>query len=520
MDSCPQALALGPSWWDLVVRRARLSPEGVALEDERGRSVTFAQFATHAEQGAAGLAALGVRPGHVVSWQLPTTVEAVVLMAALSRLGVAQNPVIPILRRAEVGQIVAQLDTDWLIVPGTWRGFDYTALAADVTEGQPCQVLSCDQFEPGPTGLALPLGDPATLDPPVAPGDSIRWYYFSSGTTAAPKGARHTDASVSASSNVGVDQWRLTADDVLPIAFPVSHIGGIMTFTAMVRAGGRLVLMESFDPVESPLVMAERGATLLGSAVPFFLAYLGAQRRHGDEPLFPRLRNVMAGGAPVPPALALQIEEELGVRVINSWGLTEFPTVTSLAVDDPPEKFLGWVGRPASGVDVRVRGPDGTLQPSGMEGELCVRGPQCFAGYVDAALDADAFHPDGFFRTGDLGVVDAEGYVRVTGRLKDIIIRNAENISALEVEEALTSHPSIAEVAVVGLPDPRTGERACAVVVVVDGAPPLTLTDVAAHCRANGLATQKIPEQLEIVPTLPRNSMGKVLKQELRANLT
>jgi acyl-CoA synthetase (AMP-forming)/AMP-acid ligase II len=304
---------------------------------------------------------------------------------------------------------------------------------------------------------------------------------------------------------------------VFPKAFPIAHIGGLMMLTAQLRVGARFVLFEAFDPVQSPLVMAERGATLLGSAVPFFHAYLAAQRRHGDEPLFPALRQVVAGGAPVPPELHLELERELGHGVLNSWGLTEFPAPTSLAVDDPPEQFLGSVGRAVSEVEVRVTDPSGTARPTGVEGELRVRGPQCFIGYVDAALDAEAFDPDHFFRTGDLGVIDEAGYVRVTGRLKDIIIRNAENISALEVEDVLYEHPSIVDVAVIGLPDARTGERCCAVVVPAAGVEKLSLADLAAHCRSRGLSNQKIPEQLEIVAELPRNPMGKVLKHELRA---
>jgi acyl-CoA synthetase (AMP-forming)/AMP-acid ligase II len=519
MSSPTDALPLSSSWWELIERRAGLTPDRTMLEDERGRSVTFAEYRTRAEEVAAGLAALGVAPGHVVSWQLPTSLEAAVLMAALSRLGVAQNPIIPILRRAEVGLIFEQLASDFLIVPGTWRGFDYAAMATAVVGDGPCRVVVCDDFDRGAGNLSLPTGDPRSLAPCVDPGSALRWYYYSSGTTAAPKGVKHTDASATAASNGTIEMVRLAADDVFPMPFPISHIGGLMMVTAQLRVGARIVLFDAFDPVQSPVAMAERGATLLGSAVPFFLAYLAAQRRYGDWPLFPELRQVVAGGAPVPPELHLELECELGHGVINSWGLTEFPTATSLAVDDPPEQFLGSVGRPVAGVAVRVIDPTGSPQPPGVEGELCLRGPQCFAGYVDAALDAEAFDRDGFFRTGDLGVVDEEGYVRVTGRLKDIIIRNAENISALEVEDVLYAHPAIADVAVIGLPDPRTGERCCAVVVLAEGTESLTLVDLAAHCRSHGLANQKTPEQLEIVTQLPRNPMGKVLKHELRAKL-
>jgi acyl-CoA synthetase (AMP-forming)/AMP-acid ligase II len=523
-----ETLTAGSSWWDLISRRAERTPDRVMLEDEGGHTLTFDEFRRRAEEVAAGLVEMGVRPDQVVSWQLPTSLRAAVLMAALSRLGVAQNPVIPILRRAEVSQIVDQLESAWLFVPGTWRGFDYAAMAGEVAAGRHCQVVVCDQFDPTEHGLGLPIGDPVRLGPPGPSGpsplgvaDPARWYYYSSGTTAAPKGVRHTDASAMASCQATMDLVRLAADDVFPMAFPITHIGGIMMLTATLRAANRMVLIEAFDPVRSPLFMADRGATLLGSAVPFFLAYLEAQRRHGEGLLFGRLRQVLAGGAPLPPELHLELERELGHGVANSWGLTEFPAATSLAIDDPPEKFLGSAGRPARGVEVRVNGPTGTPVPTGVEGELCLRGPQRFAGYVDSSLDADSVDADGYLRTGDLGMIDEDGFVWITGRLKDVIIRNAENISALEIEGVVYEHPSVADVAVVGVPDRRTGERCCAVVVLAADAPgPLTLADLAEHCRAHGLARQKVPEQLEIVADLPRGPMGKVLKHELRARLT
>jgi acyl-CoA synthetase (AMP-forming)/AMP-acid ligase II len=524
-----KSLPFGSSWWDLIARRADLTPDAVMLEDDRGRAITFDAYRAYAEEVAAGLIELGVKPGQVVSWQLPTTIEAAVLMAALSRLGVAQNPIIPVLRRAEVGQIVEQVGSDWLVVPGVWRNFDFEAMARDVL-GPSGDVIVCDKFASSdPDGLLLPRGNRSDLPPaemeatPPADG-AIRWYYFTSGTTSAPKGAKHTDGSVMASAQYLDDYVGMVATDVLPVAFPLAHIGGAIMLVGQLRCGSRVLLTEVFDPVESPLVMADHGATLLGSAVPFFHAYLAAQRRHGPKALFPHLRLCMAGGAPTPPELHLELEQELGHGVINAWGLTEFPCATSLSVGDPPEKFLGSVGRPTPGVRVRVVGPDGTDRPVGEEGELQVRGPQCFKGYLDPALDADAFDEAGFFRTGDLGVVDADGFVWVTGRLKDVIIRNAENISALEVEEVLYEHPLIADVAVIGLPDKRTGERCCAVVVLAqpvntESSATLTLEDLAAHCRERGLARHKIPEQLELVEVVPRNSMGKILKQELRARL-
>jgi acyl-CoA synthetase (AMP-forming)/AMP-acid ligase II len=293
--------------------------------------------------------------------------------------------------------------------------------------------------------------------------------------------------------------------DVYPVAYPVAHIGGMTMVTAALRRGGRLVLFDTWDPAATPERAAAHRPTILGSAQPFFRAYLDAQRRHGNEALFPALRTCAAGGAPTPPELIRELSEVFGIRgVVNSWGLTEFPIATCPAPDDPPHVLAQTVGRPSPGVSVRV-----------VDGELRLKGPQCFIGYADPAQDAGAFDDEGWFRTGDLGEVDSGGNVRITGRLKDVIIRNAENISALELVDILLRHRDVADVAVIGVPDERTGERVCAVVVPEPGAA-ITLAQLAEHCRAEGVARHKHPEQLEIADALPRNSMGKILTQQLR----
>lgn len=502
-------IGIGEGWWNLVERRATLTPERTMVLDDRGRALTFEQFRVTSERVAAGLQALGVAPGDVVSWQLPTVMESIVVTGALSRLGAVQNPIIPILRHAEVTHIVGQTKATWLLTPGVWRNFDYAALAAQVAAEHGCRTLIVDHTTVSGHALALPMGDPSTLPaaPAAVPSDRTMWIYYSSGTTAAPKGARHSDYSVSSASNGFVQV--LNADDVMPCPFPITHVGGICLMTAALRLGFRFGLLEVFDPKRSPAAMAEMGATILGSALPFFLAYLEAQREHGAEKLFPNLRFCGAGGAPTPPEMHYQLKRELGGSgILNSWGLTEFPIATYPSHDDPDEVRANTVGKPVKDVTIRI-----------VDGELRLDGPQKLLGYVDASLDAAAFDELGFFRTGDLGEIDDDGNVRVTGRLKDIIIRNAENISALEIEDVLYTHPDIADVAVVGVPDSRTGERACAVVVMKEGTKPLTLTAIAEHCKAAGLATQKIPERVEIATSLPRNAMGKLLKQQIRSEL-
>ncbi|MCM3925364.1 AMP-binding protein [Frankia sp. AiPs1] len=508
------------TWWELIERRARATPELAMLVDAGGRRLTFGQFRDVAERAAAGLWELGVRPGETVSWQLPTTIEAAVLMSALARLGAVQNPLIPVLREAEVDFIVGQLGARWIVVPEVFRRFDHRTMAEKVAARHGARVLVCDPAAAS-DAIALPLGDPAVL-PPLdadgdAAGDAVRWAFYTSGTTGVPKGVRHTDRSVLASSNGMVYQLGFTDADVASIPFPLAHIGGPGMLGLMARVGCSGVLVETFDRELTPGLLARHGVTMLGSAAPFFHAYLDAQARHGAEPLFPRLRLCVSGGAPNEPGLHTRIRAELGgAGICNGWGLTEHPVVGYAAPGSPDDRMDRTAGRPAPGVSVRVVRADDTLAAVGEEGELRLTGPQLFAGYTDPTLDAGALDEAGYLRSGDLGYVDADGWLYVTGRLKDIIIRNAENISALEVEAVVLRHPAVAEVAVVGLPDARTGERAVAVVVPDPGQPAPTLAALVAFCRAEGLAPYKLPEQLELVAELPRNSMGKVLKRQLQ----
>ena len=492
------------TFWGLVEDTAGSRPDDPVVSDDHGRTLTVADLRDEAERAAAGLAALGIGPGDVVSWQVPTTLEAAVILVACARLGAVQNPIIPILREREVGLIAQQVKPKLTIVPSTWRGFDHAAMARSLG----LETLALDlEGDIGPAPR-LPAGDPSSLPPPPTDADACRWIYYSSGTTADPKGARHADRTVIAASNGIIEQLGFRRGDVYPIAWPFTHIGGVSMLGGVLRAGGSLPLFDTFDPTETPVRMAAHNPTILGSATPFFLAYCAAQRAHGDEPLYPALRICVSGGAPLPQEVTREIREVLGLPgALNAWGLTEFPVATGECTDD--DELGSTVGRPSSGVEIQV-----------VDGELRLKGPQCFLGYVDAARDADAFDGDGWFRTGDLGSVRDDGRVVIEGRLKDVIIRNAENISALEIEDAVLRHPAVADVAVVGLPHPRTGEMVCAVVVVEPGAEAPTVADLARHCQALGLAKYKCPEDVRMVDALPRTPMGKVVKTQVVKEIT
>jgi cyclohexanecarboxylate-CoA ligase len=515
----------GPAWeypptlWALLRQSVTEFPDTPVVVDDYGRSLTRLQLLESAEAVAAGLQELGVDSTSVVSWQLPTVIESVVLLLAAARLEAVQNPLVPILRSREVEFITRQVGTTHLVVPTSWRGFDHGDMARTLAAAGGVSVLELDLGAvTSARDLRLPTGNPASLPPePVTtpPGDGVRWVYYTSGTTGDPKGARHTDASIMASGSGMIGGNGFGPTDIYPIAWPLSHIGGGTMLTTALRAGTQLVLFDTFDRETTPLRMAAHRPTFLGTAVPFFRAFIDAQLERG-EPLFPEAKRATFGGAPLPDAIHDELREVLGIdTVLGSWGLTEFPIATATRPDDSQEVRRVSVGRPAAGVSVRVGSADGAGVSQHGEGELFLKGPQRLVGYVDSALDAEALDAEGWFRTGDLGSIDAAGNVRITGRVKDIIIRNAENISALEVEEVIRGHPAVEDVAVIGLPDARTGERACAVVVLRSGST-LDLDQLVAVCNAQELARFKHPERLEIVEVLPRDGMGKVRKQELR----
>jgi acyl-CoA synthetase (AMP-forming)/AMP-acid ligase II len=505
----------GSRLWPLVEARARATPDGLCALDESGERLSFGALRTRAEAAAAGLAALGVGPDVRVSWQLPTWIESLVLVCALARIGAVQNPLLPLYRERELGFAARQVRPRLLVVPRVFRGFDHEALARRVAgelarEGAPaCRVLVCDR--------ALPAGDPAVLAPFAAgPGEPLRWIFYTSGTTSDPKGALHGDGSIAAGSRAVVERFELGPEDRYPMVFPFTHIGGIGMLFVQLLSGCGAILVESYDPELTPPFLSEHGLTLAAGGTPLVMRYLEYQRRHPDRRLFPRLRAAMGGAAPKPPRLHSEVRAELGgAGVVSVYGLTEAPFVVLSSPRDPDEKLATCEGRAAGGAEIRVVARDGRLCAPGEEGEIRVRGPQICRGYLDPDLDAEAFDAEGFFRTGDLGRLDAEGYLAVTGREKEIIIRNGEKISAKEVEDLLHAHPAVAEAAVIGLPDARTGERCCAV-VVARGEARLVVPALARHSPEAGHARQKVPERLELAAELPRNASGKVLKHELR----
>ncbi|MFF6781257.1 AMP-binding protein [Streptomyces sp. NPDC012510] len=495
MTDTAHALSESRTLWELLARRADLTPDRpVLLQDDR--TLSFGELRARAERVAAGLYDKGVRPGAVVAWQLPTRIETVVLSFALARLGAVQSPVIPFYRDREVGFALRESRAEFFAVPGEWRGFDHTDMARRLEARGIFEAYD-----------RLPDGDPSALPAPPTDGTSVRWIYWTSGTTSDPKGVLHTDRSLIAGGSCLAHALRLTQDDVGSIAFPYAHIGGPDYMVMLLLYGLPAVMFEHFALPAALEAYRKHGVTVAGGSTAFYSMFLAEQRKQPGEPVVPSLRLLAGGGAPKPPELYHAVVREMGVRLTHGYGMTEVPMITMGAPDDTAENLATTEGRPPEGMEIRIA----------ENGEVRLRGEAVCQGYLDPAQSAAAFDADGFFVTGDLGHLTDSGHLVLTGRLKDVIIRKGENISAKEIEDLLHRHPAVQDVAVIGLPDAERGERVCAVVEQPPGAPPLTLRDVTGHLRAEGLSVHKLPEQVEVVDALPRNeTLRKVLKYKLR----
>jgi acyl-CoA synthetase (AMP-forming)/AMP-acid ligase II len=353
------------------------------------------------------------------------------------------------------------------------------------------------------------LAGPFTA-PQVAEDDRAMLVY-TSGTTSQPKGVQHSHRSLLA--EVFSQVMARDGGTIRQLAlFPAGHVAGLLGLLRVLVHGCVTVVLEIWDPVQAA-ELVDRYALTYGVGAPVQLVGLLDEQARGAATLA-TLTEFMTGAASVPPALVVRADAA-GIRAYRCYGSSEHPTISSGTVEDPLAKRAGTDGAVLPGNQVRLVDDDGSDVPPGAEGEIVSRGPELFLGYTDPVLDADAFLPGRWFRTGDIGRLDADGYLTITDRKKDIIIRGGENISSKEVEDVLTEHPAVLDAAAIGLPDERLGERVCAVVVLAPGVP-LSLEEVRAHFVSAGLARQKTPERIEVVAELPRTPAGKVQKFVLR----
>lgn len=512
---------------------AALHPDKVAAVTYRAdkrvpETLSYGQVARLVDRVAGGLVELGVRPGDVVSMQLPNWWQFSVLVLACGRIGAVTNPLPPILRRREVGFALERTQSKVCVVPDRFRGFDHATMVADLTQALPSleHVFVIGEAPPGTERFDdyffrqrwEERHDAREYDALAPHPDELAQIQFTSGTTGEPKGVMHTHNTLYAGVRTIPDALGLGADDVVLMASTMAHQTGYLYGALMPFSYGmKVVYQDVWDGSTMLDIVADEGVTWTMGATPFVIDTLAAARER-PRPV-PTLRYFTTAGAPIPPHLVEATEEVLGTtRLVAVWGMTENGAVTVTRPEDPKEVATASDGRPMPWMELKVVDSTGAEAARGETGRLLARGAAQFIGYFKRDdLYRAAVDDDGWFDTGDLARMDEEGGIRIAGRSKDLIIRGGENVPVAEVEAALYRHPSVREVAVVGVPDERLGERACAVVVPA-GSPP-TLDDLAGHLRECGMAKQFWPEWVTVVDDLPKTPSGKVQKFRLRQQL-
>ncbi len=529
---------------------------GAALLVDGAVVLNAAGLLARAEALASGLVGLGVGRGDVVAYQLPNWWEAAITLLGASLAGATVVPVVDILRARELRSILDETRPKVVVVAASHRNLDgaarvrealapetrsakdsATALPLDLAaHGEasirsdlpgwlaPTIVVARQNDEVSPTTAGTVafedlLRTPARSDLPEPDPAQIAVVIYTSGSTAAPRGAMHSHETLDAELRSLVEVHGLGPGDATLMPSPVGHISGVIHgILAPALLGTRAVFLDRWDPDQAvELIEAERITYMIG--VPTLLQQIL------DAPSRPQrdlssLRLFSCGGARVPPELIRRARMELpGLVAKRVYGSSEFPTIATTTAEDALARGGDTEGRAMPGVEIRICDEAGQTLPPGEEGEIRARGPDLFIGWVDPALDAETLDPEGFLCTGDLGVLDGDGYLRVTGRVKDIIIRKGEKFSARELEDLLDLHPAVQEAAVIALPDSKTGERACACLKLRPGAPKPSLADLISFLRLHDLTPQKLPEQLALVADFPRTPSGKIDKRRLRSQL-
>ena len=503
-DDARAADAYARGWWvrttlaDSLIEAAQRTPRRVVVVDGECRLDCQTLYQ---QADALAKAMVGSMPtGSVVSFMLPNWHEATIIYLAATLAGMVSNPILPSLRDHELQFILQDAGSRMIFIPSDFGGHDYVSMlnrvAAQMDSPPKVVVVRGGQF--------LPAGESAVEMPALDP-DAVRMILHTSGTTGRPKGVLHSHNSMHALIYQLRDHWQIESGDTFLVPSPIAHIGGsIYAFECPLLLDTTAVLMDRWNADRAvELIQAER-CTHIAGATPFLEQLLSAAKRAGTR--LPELKLFICGGASVSPSLIREATRYFErAAVTRVYGSTEVP-VTTVGSPLAPTRAADTDGRPGY-ADIKLD-----------NGEICARGPQMLVGYLNPEDEAGAFDQAGYFRTGDLARWVGDDCLVVTGRAKDIIIRNGENIAPKEVEDILIGHPGVAEVAIVGLPDVRTGERACAVIVPAD--PPVP--DVASllnFLQEHGVARFKAPEQVAIWTELPRNDAGKVLKHQIKAVL-
>jgi cyclohexanecarboxylate-CoA ligase len=508
---------------DDVARRARHAPDGVAViaVDAAGcdRALTWAELWDRSGRAAATLLSFGVQPGDAVAYQLPNRLEFLTLTLGALRIGAVCEPLMPIFRERELRFMLAESAAPVLIVPGRFRGHDHGQMAHELSVelGAIRGLIVLDDDEPA--SFEAHGSDDAAIGARRPQPSAIAQLLFTSGSTGEPKGVLHRHEVLDRAADAHIAHFGLSSDDVIYIPSPLAHqTGWLYGMWIAWRLGAIQVIQESWDPETAFDAIGRHGVTFTQAATPFLadLVRVAEDRGRVRSARNP-LRMFVATGAAIPRDLARRARDVLDAEVGGGFGTTESCMGSGFVPGADDERAWTSDGVALANVSLRVVDDDGRELPPETEGNFEIGTDTLFAGYLNRPRDtAAAITDDGWYRPGDLATLDADGYVRITGRVKDVINRGGEKVPVAEIEQLLYEHPAVAEVAIVAMADDRLGERACAFVVLVDGESGLEFEEMQAYLDGRRVAKPYWPERLELVSELPRTPSGKIQKFVLR----
>lgn len=496
---------------------------GYQVTDDSRVALTYRELNNRVTRMAAGLAGLGIGKGDVVACQLPNWWQTIALHLACMRIGAILNPLMPIFRERELRFMLRHGGARLLVIPKVFRDFDYEAMMDGLLEDLPLLetllVIGGEgnrSFEQRLMGTAWEeQQDTAALFRERKPtADDVIQILYTSGTTGEPKGVMHTSNTLFANVRPYADRLHLGSDDSALMASPLAHQTGFLYGIMMpIYLSSTVILQDIWDAEYVCKVIAAEKPAFTMAATPFLADLVKTAPNHEGE--LDSLRIFVSAGAPIPSAVVEQAGKVLKAKIISAWGMTENGAVTMTCPEDPPERASQSDGRTVPWMEVKVTDFQGNDLPTGAEGNLLVRGASLFVGYLKRP-ELYGVDEDGWFSTGDLARIDKDGYIRITGRTKDVVIRGGENIPVVEVENLLYKFPGIADVALVGCPDERMGERLCAYVTLNENATGVTLDEIKNYLTQQQLSRNYLPEYLEVIEAMPRTASGKIQKFKLR----
>ncbi|MCB1475893.1 MAG: AMP-binding protein [Rhodobiaceae bacterium] len=522
------AMRAGGYWIDTsfdqyLMQTLATNPDGIAIvadRDGKRTRITWRELEDMVARAAAALKRMGIGPGDIVAMQLPNWWQFAVCFLASQRVGAVANPLIPIFREHELTYMLGFAGAKVFISPKTFRGFDHESMARGLKEQLPTieQLIIVDGDGADSMDNALLGGSerlaaaPSGFHTGILP-DNFALMTYTSGTTGSPKGVMHSTNTAVTGVNAFISRFGLRPDDIILACSPLGHLTGLIAGLLIgIRNGSTVVLQDIWDRNYGVRLMAEEGVTFMAGSTPFLADICEAVAAGGPKP---GLRLFLCAGAPIPSALVERAAKELGLTVCSVWGMTESIASTITEPERAAEKSSRTDGRAVDGMEVKVVDDEGRTMPFGKTGNLLVRGSQMLLGYYRRD-DIELFDDDGWFQTGDLAYMDEEGYIRIDGRTKDMIIRGGENVPVSDIENLLYKHPAIVDCALVGIPDARLGERGCVFVTLRHGQT-LELPEIQRYLAECKVAKQYWPERLEVVEgDLPRTPTGKIQKFALR----